>query len=123
MEAVAEETRTRQGGQVKSAEEWVKDFWKREFNGTTVTVNDCFVKLFREIQKDAGLHYFKAGERFAASVSSAFSTKPDRWLHPDIPWSAMTEGVQIAAHSTAQVIADEILADAATRTSLPEEKG
>lgn len=38
---------------MKTAEEWNKDFWSRDFNGPTPAVHDCFKKLFREIQIDA----------------------------------------------------------------------
>lgn len=41
-------------------------------------------------------------------VASHFSVKPDRSLHPDIPWEQMNESVKMAAHSTAQQIAMEI---------------
>lgn len=46
----------------------------------------------------------------AAHKASQFSMGPDRSLHPDIAWEDMSDGVQIAAHSTAQSIAMEIRA-------------
>lgn len=55
---------------------------------------------------------FEAGaaamQKAAAIAASRFSVKPDRSLHPDIPWEQMNEAVKVAAHSTAQQIALEI---------------
>jgi hypothetical protein len=40
-----------------------------------------------------------------------FSMKPDRSIHPDIPWDQMDDAVKITAHTTAQQIAAEIMGD------------
>lgn len=38
---------------MKPAEEWTRDFWRRDFNGPTPVVDLCFTNLFREVQQDA----------------------------------------------------------------------
>lgn len=48
-------------------------------------------------------------ERCARQAAS-FSTRPNRRVHPDIPWESMNEPATIAAHSVAQQIAAEIRA-------------
>jgi hypothetical protein len=45
----------------------------------------------------------------AAHVASMFTMKPDARIHPDIPFSQMNDASRIAAHTTAQQIAAEIL--------------
>lgn len=40
-----------------------------------------------------------------ANIASAFTIKPDRSIHPDIPWDKMSEQAQMVAHTTAQQIA------------------
>lgn len=44
----------------------------------------------------------------AAMVASLFSVKPDRNIHPDVPWDAMGETAKMVTHTTAQQIAWEI---------------
>jgi hypothetical protein len=46
-----------------------------------------------------------------AKIASMFSMKPDRSIHPDIPWDQMDDAVKITAHTTAQQIAAEIMGD------------
>lgn len=45
----------------------------------------------------------------ASKIASQFSVKKDRTLHPDIPWEELKPEVRVAAHTTAQQIALEIL--------------
>lgn len=52
---------------------------------------------------------YEDGIRDAARIAASFSVKPDRSLHPDVPWDQMNETTKHVAHATAQSIADEIL--------------
>jgi hypothetical protein len=47
--------------------------------------------------------------RDASRLASDFSMRKGRSIHPDVPWSEMSEAAQSAAHTTAQAIAMEIL--------------
>lgn len=47
--------------------------------------------------------------RRAANIASMFTMKPDARIHPEIPFAQMNEASRIAAHTTAQQIAGEIL--------------
>lgn len=47
--------------------------------------------------------------RHCARIASDFTTKPDRSIHPDIAWENMVPTAQLAAHLTAQEIAQAIL--------------
>lgn len=38
---------------MKTKQEWAADFWQRNFMGPKAAVNDCFERLFAEIQLDA----------------------------------------------------------------------
>jgi len=40
-----------------------------------------------------------------SKIASDFSMKPDRSIHPDIPWDEMSEVAKSVAHTTAQQIA------------------
>jgi hypothetical protein len=50
----------------------------------------------------------------ASRTASLFTVNPDRSIHPDIPWEKMTEAAQMVAHTTAQQIAAELTALAAS---------
>lgn len=57
----------------------------------------------------------RAEERERAAVTATmFTLKPDRSIHPDIPWDKMNETAKMIAHTTAQQIAYAI-------RSLPDE--
>jgi hypothetical protein len=43
-----------------------------------------------------------------AVLASMFTVKPDRSIHPGIPWDKLSEPAKIAAHTTAQQIAAAI---------------
>lgn len=64
------------------------------------------VSAFAEAMADARREALEE----AAKLASLWSVKPDRSMHPDIPWKNMCEAAQMAAHSTAQGIALEIRA-------------
>lgn len=44
----------------------------------------------------------------SARVASMFTMKSGRSIHPNIKWEDMSEAAQVAAHTTAQQIADLI---------------
>ncbi|TIV83808.1 MAG: hypothetical protein E5V64_06490 [Mesorhizobium sp.] len=46
-----------------------------------------------------------------ARIASDFSMKPDRSVHPDIPWDQMPDAIKTTAHTTAQQIAALIVGD------------
>lgn len=57
-----------------------------------------------------GLCKGKKEERYrCARIASMFTMKPDRSIHPDIPWDQMNESAKMAAHTTAQQIAVKIM--------------
>lgn len=49
-----------------------------------------------------------AERRRCVRIAAMFTVKPDRSIHPDIPWDAMSEAAKTIAHTTAQQIAIEI---------------
>lgn len=52
-----------------------------------------------------------AARKRHAAIASMFTVKPDRRIHPDIPWAEMNETAKMVANTTAQQIAWEILDD------------
>lgn len=56
--------------------------------------------------------------RRSARIAALFTMGPDAQIHPDIKWADMNESARIAAHTTAQQIAIEILEGFSIRKSL-----
>ena len=50
----------------------------------------------------------QAVARECAQIASYFTMRPGRRIHPDIAWEDMSEAARMAAHTTAQQIAEAI---------------
>lgn len=53
--------------------------------------------------------------RACQRLASEFTMKPDRSVHPDVPWDEMNETAKMVAHTTAQQIASAINARGETQ--------
>ncbi len=52
-----------------------------------------------------GVDGFDEGVEAAKNCAAMFTMKPDRSIHPDIPWDEMNDNAKMVSHTTAQQIA------------------
>lgn len=84
----------------------------KRINGDPALVSLLYDLDLMPEQVIAAIRRAKEEERKrCAKVASHFSVKEGKSIHPDIPWEQMNETAKMAAHTTAQQIAQAILGD------------